>query len=89
MSKSTITTMEHDLQLLDFCIDMLKNPNCSSALVLETMCASLVILQERIKVLNSPVLSIDITEKEYDQYFKEVFIKYDVMRFKHFLLPDL
>ena len=88
MSKS-IPTMEEDLTLLDMCIDMLKNPNSSSKLVRETMCASLLIIQDRVEALDSPVLSLEITEEEYNQHLEEIFIKYDVMRFKHLLLPDL
>ena len=89
MSKSTIPTMREDLLVLDICIDMLREPNCTSALVLETMCSSLLIVKDRIKALNSPILSIDITEEEYNQHFKELFIEHDVTHYKHFIFPDL
>jgi len=88
MSKS-IPTMEEDLTLLDMCVDMLINPNSCSALVRETMCASLLIIQDRIESLDSPVLSLEISEEEYNQHLEKIFVKYDVMRYKHLLLPDL
>ena len=89
MSKSTIPTMEEDLEIFDMCIDMLKNPNSSSKSVTEGMCASLLIIQERIEALNSPVLELDVTKEEYEKHLKEVFIKYDVMHLKKSLFPDL
>ena len=89
MSKSTIPTMREDLLVLDICIDMLREPNCTSTLVLETMCASLVIVQERIKALNSPILAMDITQEEYNQHFEELFIEHDVTHYKDFIFPDL
>jgi len=87
MSKS-IPTMEEDLTLLDMCVEMLINPNSCSALVRETMCASLFIIKERIESLDSPVLSLEISEEEYNQHLEKIFIKYDVMRYKHLLLAD-
>ena len=89
MSKSTISTMREDLLVLDICIDMLREPNSSSELVLETMCASLLIVKERIKALDSPILAMDITEEEYNQHFKELFIEHDVTHYKDFIFPDL
>ncbi|MDF1876004.1 hypothetical protein JHD48_09675 [Sulfurimonas sp. SAG-AH-194-I05] len=88
MSKS-IPTMEEDLEMLDMCVEMLRNPNSSSELVREAMGASILIVQDRIKEIDSPVLSIEITEEEYNKHFKEIFIKHDVTRYKHLLLPDL
>ena len=87
MSKS-IPTMEEDLTLLDMCVEMLINPNSCSALVRETMCASLLIIQDRVEALDSPVLSLEISEDEYNQHLEKIFVKYDVMRYKHLLLPD-
>jgi len=89
MSKSTIPTMEEDLEIFEMCIDMLKNPNSSSKSVTEGMCASLLIIQERIEALNSPVLALDVTEEEYNKHFKEIFIKHDIMHLKKSLFPDL
>ena len=89
MSKSTISTMREDLLVLDICIDMLREPNSSSELVLETMCSSLLIVKDRIKALDSPILAMDITEEEYNQHFKELFIEHDVTHYKDFIFPDL
>ena len=88
MSKS-ILTMEEDLTLFDMCIDMLKNPNSSSKSITEGMCASLLIIQERIEAIDSPVLALDVTKEEYNKHFKEIFIKHDMMHLKHSLFPDL
>lgn len=89
MSKSNIIIMEKDLHLLDICIDILRNPNGSSALVTEGMCATLLILKERVKALDSPVLSLDITEEEYNQHFRDLFIEHDINYIRHLILPDL
>jgi len=68
---------------------MLKNPNSSSKLVRKTMCASLLIIQERVEALDSPVLSLEITEEEYNQHLKELFMKHNVSHLKKSIFPDL
>ena len=75
--------------LLNTCVEMMRNPNMNSELVRETTCASLEIVRDRLEVIKSPVLELDVTEAEYNKYFKDLFISHGVAeQFEDKILED-
>ena len=74
--------------LLDSCVDMVRNPNMHSELVRETMCSAIEIVRDRLKAIDSPILSLDITEAEYKKYYKELLIKHDIAHLENDILED-
>ena len=74
--------------LLDSCIEMVRHPNMHSELVRETMCSAIEIVRDRLEAINSPILSLDITEDEYLKYYKELLIKHDIAHLENDILEN-
>lgn len=65
-------------ELLLVICDMLKNPNDYHNLNIQSICASLEILHNRIMKIDSSILNDDVSQDEYEQYFEELFSSVDL-----------
>jgi len=58
--------------------NMLRNPDEYHNLSIESICATLEILHNRIMKIDSSILNEDVTQDEYEQYFEELFSNVDL-----------
>ena len=68
----------YDQNLLSSCVNMLENPNMSSELVRATMIGAIQIIRDRLESINSPILTLDISEDEYIKYYRDLFLLHGV-----------
>ena len=66
-------TDDEGTKLIFSLINMLRNPEDIAEIRIETMCATLEVLLSRIKKVDNSILSIDISEAEFREYFEELF----------------
>ena len=71
-------TDDEGTKLIFSLINMLRNPEDIADIRIETMCATLEVLLNRIKKVDNSILSIDISEAEFKEYFEELFAKNDL-----------
>jgi len=58
--------------------NMLRNPYEYQNLSIESICATLEILHNRIMKIDSSILNDDVTQSEYEQYFEELLSNVDL-----------
>jgi len=67
-----------DTELFDKLLDMLRNPDDYSEMVVDAMCQTLETLMARIIAVDSSIISLDITQDEFYRYFMDLLTKYDL-----------
>jgi len=58
--------------------NMLRNPDEYHNLSIESICATLEILHNRIMKIDSSILNDDVTQSEYEQYFEDLLSSVDL-----------